>query len=98
MGIKEADIDGIKHYWGTDLRRCGSIVYLIPCARCGKEIKKISYGRKHVYLCDECRYGIKQQQKFVENELYKELTSEGERRFNKAVERIKKQVKKHNGV
>ena len=93
MGKREADIDGIKHYWGTDLRREGSEVYIVPCERCGKEFKRMSYGRKLVNICDECRYGIKQQQKYVEDELYKELTTQGERRFNKAVECIKKQVK-----
>lgn len=93
MGKREADIDGIKHYWGTDFRQDGSEVYIVPCERCGKEFKRMSYGRKLVNICNECRYGIKQQHKYVEDELYKELTTQGERRFKKAVECIKKQVK-----
>lgn len=96
MGKKEADADGIKYYYDSEVGargRKGATVYLVPCSRCGEEIKSLTYGRSHEYICDKCRLGVKKQNKELERELLIELTTEGERRFTKAVQEIKKQVK-----
>ena len=47
MGRIEAEIDGIEHYYDENIS-CrgsrGSWVYIVPCERCGKKFKTISYG------------------------------------------------------
>lgn len=96
MGKREADADGIEYYYDSNVGargRRGAIVYLIPCAKCGASIKSLSYGRNHTYLCERCRHGAQQKKKVVEDELYKELTTPGERRLLKAIDNIKKQVR-----
>lgn len=96
MGKREADADGVKYYYDPEVGsrgRKGATVYLVPCSRCGGEVRSLTYGRNHEYVCDRCRFGARAQNKTLERELLIELTTEGERRFAKAVQKIKKQVK-----
>lgn len=96
MGKKEADADGIKYYYDSEVGsrgRKGATVYLVPCSKCGGEIRSLTYGRNHEYVCDRCRLGVRKQNATLERELLVELTTEGERRFAKAVQEIKRQVK-----
>lgn len=96
MGKREADADGIKYYYDPEVgaRGCkGATIYLVPCSKCGGEIRSLTYGRNHEYVCDKCRAGVRKQNETLERELLIELTTDGERRFAKAVQEIKKQVK-----
>lgn len=96
MGKREADADGIEYYYDPDVSargRRGTIVYLVPCAKCGAPVKSLVYGRNRDYLCDNCRLGERKKFVALEQELKMELTTAGERRFAKAVQEIKKQVK-----
>ena len=96
MGKREADIDGIKYYYDPEQNGRGSkgaTVFLVPCSKCGAEIKRLSYGRNAVYVCDKCKVGEKAQHKAMEDELYLKVTTPGERRLFKAMANIQKQVK-----
>lgn len=96
MGVREADIDGIQHYFDPTCGRYGRFgheVFLIPCEACGSIIKKATYGRKHHYICDKCRLGVKQKQEAVAQAWLDEIETKGERRFNKALDKIQKQAR-----
>lgn len=96
MGRIEAEIDGIEHYYDENVSCRGSLgswVYIVPCERCGKKFKSISYGRNRHYVCKACRYGEKHNRKAFVDALTKTLYTKEEQRFDRAVDNIKKQVK-----
>lgn len=103
MGIREADIDGIKHFYDPNRwshRYKGTEVFLVPCSRCGQIIYRTEYGRKKKYVCDECKFGEKQERKIEQkkrsafvDQLYDVITTKEERRFDKAVDNINRQTK-----
>lgn len=96
MGRIEAEIDGIEHYFDKNVScrgGLGSWVYMVPCERCGKKFKSISYGRNTHYVCKACRCGEKQNRKAFVDALTKTLYTKEEQRFDRAVDNIKKQVK-----
>lgn len=96
MGIREADADGIEHYYDPGCGRYGRYgreVFLIPCATCGSIIKMATYGRKHRYICERCRSSMKQKQEAVAQAWLDEIETKGEHRFNQALDRIQKQVR-----
>ena len=103
MGIREADIDGIEHYYdpneGKSGRR-GTEIFVVPCSFCGAKILRKTYGRNAKYICDACRIGQKEDKKVEQkkrdafvNQLYETITTKEEQRFNKAVDAIAKQVR-----
>lgn len=63
--------------------------YMIPCEVCGRKIRSTQYSRKRTYLCDYCKGVIKKKQK-VE---IPSTETKYDRRFNSAVENIRKAVK-----
>lgn len=103
MGKREADLDGIKHYYDPNQGKRGNRgteVFVVPCSCCGNEIIRKSYGRNTKYICNACKVAKmekrkvdqKKQDAFV-NQLYDTITTKEERRFNNAVDVIQKQVK-----
>lgn len=84
MSITEAMEDGIEHIPGV---RSGT--YLIPCEICGRKIRRTAYSRKRTYICDYCKGVIKKKTvpKIPDTE------TKAERRFGKAVDRIREQVR-----
>ena len=103
MGIREADIDGIEHYYdpneGKSGRR-GTEIFVVPCSFCGAKILRKTYGRNAKYIRDACRIGQKEDKKVEQkkrdafvNQLYETITTKEEQRFNKAVDAIAKQVR-----
>ncbi|WP_347136096.1 endonuclease domain-containing protein [[Clostridium] symbiosum] len=63
--------------------------YKIPCEICGRKIRSSQYSRKRTYLCDYCKGVIKERKK-VE---IPSTETKHDRRFNSAVENIRKTVK-----
>lgn len=104
MGIREADVDGIEHYYDPNVGkrgRRGAEVFLVPCHCCGNKIVRRSYGRNTKYICDACR--VKRMEKeridqkkrdaFVD-QLYDVITTKEERRFNDAADIVSRQAKR----
>lgn len=69
-------------------------LYHIPCAKCGRIVKRKVYNGDKAYYCDICKNDLVKKQKALEHELLDEILSKGERRFIKAEEKLLKQVKK----
>ena len=82
--IRDAAEDGIQHIPGA---RQGT--FLIPCEVCGRIIKRYSYSRKRTYICDYCKGVIKK--KIAPT--IPDTETKAERRFSKAVDRIREQVR-----
>lgn len=96
MGKKEADFDGIKYYFDENRGargRKGVTVYLVPCSKCGREIESLTYGHNHQYICSHCKVEKRKTSQLMEQELRILLTTPGERRYQKAIDAIEKQVK-----
>lgn len=96
MGKIEAELDGIEHFYDETVScrgGLGSWVYMVPCERCGKTFRSISYGRNRHYVCNACRYGEKQNREVFVDALINTLHTKEEQRFDKAVDSIRKQVK-----
>lgn len=79
--IDEALQDGVTY--------CGRNIYLIPCEICGELIKRTQYSRKRTYICDSCKKIIKEKKEGKKPD----TDSRHDKRFNCAVEKVKKQVK-----
>ena len=103
MGIREADLDGIEHYFDPNEGKNGEWgieVFVVPCSYCGEKVIRKSYGRNTKYICDACkvkkmekrRITQKKRDAFVDH-LYDAITTKEEQRFNDAVDAIAKQVK-----
>ena len=67
--------------------------YYIPCEICGREIRRTQYSRKRNYVCDYCKGLIKKKEKASIPKEIESIETKREKRFNKAVENIQKQVK-----
>lgn len=97
LGKTLADLDGIAHYEEILTDAFGycrhRTVYIIPCSQCGEPVKRHSYGRKMKYICDRCKYGNKEAKELITKAWFDEIETKEERRFNKALDRIQKQVK-----
>lgn len=88
MSYIEALEDGIeKIYDGVP----GGI-YLVPCEVCGTKLRHRQYSRKRTYVCDYCKGVIKKKEKILLEHL-EGIETQAEKRFAKAVENIRKQVK-----
>ena len=85
--VRDALEDGIERIPGV---RHGT--FLIPCEVCGRKIQRTSYSRKRTYICDYCKGVIKK--KLAPT--IPDTETKAERRFNKAVSRIREQVRNFN--
>lgn len=66
--------------------------YLIPCEVCGEDVKNGQFSRERNYLCDRCKISVKKKEK-IAHEYLEGIFTPCEKRFAKAVENIKKQVR-----
>ena len=93
MSKIEAELDGIETEYdpnyGSRGRR-GTYLYKIPCAICGKIVRRVCYTRTITYLCDYCKTTVRKK-KEISKELL-EVKTPKEKQFDKAVNKIKKQV------
>lgn len=65
-------------------------VYIVYCGECNCRMKRAQYDSNKIYVCDSCKRRLKQKQK--EFERLVTLETKEERRFNQAVDAIKKQT------
>lgn len=93
MGVREAREDGIKHYFDPNAAWTGRWIYEIPCARCGDVHQYRIYVRNKIYVCKICRQTIKEKVRIAQEVNEPDVLTKYDRRFNAAVEKIKKQVK-----
>jgi len=68
-------------------------LYHIPCAKCGRIVKRKAYNGDKAYYCDICKNDLVKKEKTLEHELLDEILSKGEQRFIKAKDKLLKQVK-----
>ena len=68
-------------------------LYHIPCAKCGRIVKRKVYNGDKAYYCDICKNDLVKKEKTLEHELLDEILSKGEQRFIKAKDKLLKQVK-----
>lgn len=95
MGKKEAQADGIEFYYDPHrgARGHGGVtVYKVKCEVCGEPMEVISYGRGMTFICNKCKYKRTQHKKEIEKAWFEVLEEKGERQYNKALDRIQKQV------
>jgi very-short-patch-repair endonuclease len=85
---REALEDGIQYIGGES----GRGHFLIPCEVCGRNVIKTQYSRKRNYLCDYCKGVTKKKEKIYLEHLVG-IETPNEKRFRKATENIKNQVK-----
>jgi very-short-patch-repair endonuclease len=85
---KEALENGIQYIGGE----FGRGYFLIPCELCGKNVKKTQYSTTRNYLCDYCKGVVKKKKKIYLEQL-EGIQTPNDKRFHKAVENIKSQVK-----
>lgn len=86
-GHMDAIEDGIQFFGGH-----GRFTYIIPCELCGGDVKRTQYSRTRNYICNYCKGLIKKKEKIVLDHI-ENVETKAERRFNKAVANIEKQVK-----
>ena len=89
-----AERDGITVECVNPSGRRGTYkLYHIPCAKCGRIVKRKIYNGDKAYYCDICRSGLAKKEKALEHELLDEILSKEEQRFLKAKDKLLKQVK-----
>lgn len=96
MGKREAIADGIEFYYDTHRAARGHngvTVYKVNCEVCGEPMEVINYGRGLTYICDKCKAKKAQHKKEVEKAWFDVIETKGERRYNKALDKIQNQVK-----
>lgn len=92
---KEDKVTIVEDEWGYTALGYSIInrgYFMIPCEVCGSEIKNKQYSRTRKYVCDCCKKAIKKREKIALERL-EDIITPNEKRFNVAVENIKKQVK-----
>lgn len=90
MSMTDATEDNISYELNSI---SGRAVYYIPCEMCGEKIKRTQYSRKRNYICDYCKGLLKKKEKIVISKEIISAETKAEKRFKKAVEEIKNQVK-----
>ncbi len=91
-----AERDGIQIEEGIGRGGLRVNVYLIPCSKCGRIIKRQIYKGYKEYICDYCKLSLRNKEK-AEKELNDEdVMTKKEIAFEKAVRRIQDQVKNFN--
>lgn len=92
-----AERDGIEIEPGIGRGGKTVNVYLIPCAECGEIVRKQIYNGDKLYYCDTCMAGIAKQKRAksraLEDAFYSLIETPKERAYQKAVDKIKAQVK-----
>lgn len=90
-----AERDGIKVTLGKGRGYSDGVkTYHVPCDKCGKIVKRLVYNGDQENICPACRLGIKRKRKIAEQNDLDHIVTKHEKRFDKAVERIKAQVKR----
>lgn len=89
MGLREAKEDGIEYEIIRPWTNPPGYKFIIPCKKCGRKIKTMQYVRGKIYLCQYCKKMINEKKK---EEKIPDIETKYDRRFNKAVENIKKNV------
>lgn len=89
-----AERDGIFVEGVSPLNRRSYRLYHIPCAKCGRIVKRKIYNGDKAYYCDICKNDLVKKEKALEHELLDEILSKGEQRFFRAKEKLLKQVGK----
>lgn len=84
-------IEKIKARGGIEVN-----LYCIPCDKCGRIVKKQIYDSDKIYLCEHCKKQIKKKRKLLEEEALNAVRTKKEQAFDKAVNKIKTQVKNFN--
>ena len=68
MSKIEAELDGIETEYdpnyGSRGRR-GTYLYKIPCAICGKIVRRVCYTRTITYLCDYCKTTVRKKKEII---------------------------------
>lgn len=85
----EAISDGIN-YIESGLYGNGHIIYLIPCLKCGTEIRSYTYLHGKKYYCKDCKYKMTRRRGDIPKEIAETLTS-AEKRFYSGILRLKEQ-------
>lgn len=96
MGIREADNDGIEHYFDPNKGARGmrgAEIYIVPCDVCGNMMKTLNYGHNRKFICNRCKDRRERHKKEVETAWFEVIEEKGERRFNQALDKIQAQVK-----
>ncbi len=96
MGKREADLDGIEYYYDPNhvwRGGRGCLVYIVPCCRCGRKVKRAVYGRKKEFICDACSLGLKHKKQAAVDDLINQIETKNERRFNQALDEMQRQIK-----
>lgn len=68
-------------------------MFCVPCDVCGALTETVNYGRAKRYVCWKCQDKRVRHKKEVEKAWFEVIEEKGEARFNKAIDRIEKQVK-----
>lgn len=95
MGIREADNDGIEHYFDPNKGARGmrgAEIYIVPCDVCGNMMKTLNYGHNRKFICDRCKDRRERHKQEVETAWFEVIEEKGERRFNQALDKIQAQV------
>lgn len=76
---------------GIEIRDCGDgfYKYKVKCAKCGKDIWRNSYTRGANYICDYCKKQIRSEKRL--QEIKSDSRTINEKRFDKAVDNLRKQ-------
>lgn len=89
LGKRYECIDEKKEVYCTQNER-GRVLYVLPCDICGTKILRGSYSKTRIYLCDKCHAKVRAQ--YNPKEIAKQ--ERADKRFDKAVETIRKHTKK----
>lgn len=68
-------------------------LYCIPCSKCGSIVKKQMYDSNKIYLCEYCKKQIARKKRQLEQDALDQVRTKKEQAFDKAVNRIRAQVK-----
>ena len=63
--------------------------FVLTCSKCGGQMLRLSYSRKRTYLCDDCKKEAEREKR--EAERATDGRTQSEKRFDRAVEKLKKQ-------
>ena len=65
--------------------------WLPPCIICGEGVPTFRYSRVRTYICDDCKKIIRELKAQKKKDKEEKLLSEGEKRFKKALQKLRKQ-------
>lgn len=92
--VKDLNADGVRvTRLCNPLGRNTGYWYHIPCERCGRDVKRTQYSKKREYVCEYCRQKELKRKRVLKKSTLENVKTRADRRFDKAVEEIKSQVK-----